>query len=366
VIYMDNAATAWPRPAVVAREMARVAQGAFGNPGRGSHAAARASAHVLLGAREALANHLGCPLERLLLTPGCTWGLNMALLGLRLRGGHVISTTHEHNALLRPLWRLMRRGEISLTLLPPEGLMTALEGVRRPNTRLVALAHGSNVTGELRDVEAIGAWCRSRGIWLAVDGAQTVGHLRYDLAHQPIDVLAFCGHKGLRGPMGTGGLYVREGLALEPVVRGGTGGYTQELDPPDDWPDGYEPGTPNVAGMAGLAAAVGWIDGRLNHEAAHAMAMAHRLAKGLRGLRGVRVIGDPQLPVVAMVHNAHEPVAIGEALDRRGICVRTGFQCAPLIHREIGAPQGVVRFSPGSTTTAGEVDTCVAAVWGMK
>ena len=370
MVYLDHAATSSPPAPGVASAVNQALQFGFGNPGRGGHSAALRSGHVLAAAREAVADCFGSgAVEQFVLTPSCTMALNMALMGLPLGGGHVVTTVLEHNALLRPLALLQKNGVIAVTHLRPDamGRITplAVAEALRPNTRLVAMAHASNVTGLAQPLEEIGKLCRARGVWLLVDAAQSVGHLPYALDDHPFDLLAFCGHKGLCGPMGTGGLYVREGIPLAAVLRGGTGSHSEVLDPPDEVPDAFESGTPNLPGLAGLTAAARYMTAQ-KHRAAFSMKLTARLFAGVREIPTLRVIlpqgRDPDVPVVSVTSTALSPGQLSQKLSAQGICARAGLHCAPLIHAWLGTPEGTLRLSPGFGNTFDDIDYAVCAL----
>ncbi|MCL2434238.1 MAG: aminotransferase class V-fold PLP-dependent enzyme [Clostridia bacterium] len=367
MIYLDHAATSRPAAPGVAQAVAEALQKPYGNPGRGGHAAALSAAREITRARETVAGFFGSEqIERFIFTSGCTAALNIAFLGLNLRGAHVISTVLEHNAVLRPLWLLHKEKQIRLTLLHPgrDGRIqaSAIKKAMRPNTRLVAMAHASNVTGLAQPVEEIGALCRSRGIPFLIDAAQTAGHLPYSLDQDPIDLLAFCGHKGLAGPMGTGGLYVHPSVKLKAVIRGGTGSFSDMLDPPDTLPESFEAGTPNLPGIIGLSRAVAHDTQHFNAHVAHTTKLISLLFERLQGIPNLQVAAKPDVPVLSVFSDKIGPGELGTELDKRGICARAGMHCAPLIHKYLGAEGGTLRLSVGPSNTAAEIDCTVRAL----
>jgi cysteine desulfurase/selenocysteine lyase len=257
MIYLDNAATSFPKPERVITAVSRYCREIGANPGRASHRLAREASAVVSGTRRLLAALLGgVDTSRLIFTPSATVALNLAMKGLLRAGDHVLTSGMEHNSMLRPLHQLEKRG-ITHTRIrcSSEGLLDPADIRRhvRPETRLIALVHASNVTGGLMPVAEVGALARELGILFLVDAAQTVGAIPVEPEQLSIDLLAGPGHKGLLGPMGTGFLYVRPGLDLDPLWEGGTGSSSESMEQPETWPDRFEGGTLNAPGLAGLA-----------------------------------------------------------------------------------------------------------------
>ncbi len=263
MIYLDNAASGWPKPPEVLEAMAHFMREVGANPGRSGHRLAIEAARIVYGTREALATLFGAadPL-RIVFAANATEALNLALSGLLRRGDHVITSSMEHNSVMRPLRALQRRGvELSVVHCTPEGLLDPreIEAVIRPNTRLIALIHASNVIGTLLPIAEVGRIARRHGLLFLVDAAQTAGAVPIDVEADAIDLLAFTGHKALMGPQGTGGLYIGPRVALdelEPILRGGTGSHSESEEQPGFLPDRYESGTLNGVGLAGLGAGV--------------------------------------------------------------------------------------------------------------
>ena len=264
MIYLDNAATTFPKPPQVLRASAGVMQKLGANPGRSGHRMSLAAGRIVMRCREELADLLAVDApEEIIFCFNCTDALNLALRGLPLRGGHVIATALDHNASLRPLSGMAARGEIALDILPPgpDGVVTAsqVEQALQPDTRLVALSHASNGTGAVQPAEEIGSLCRARGVTFLLDAAQTLGVLPVHPLALNADLMAFPGHKGLLGPMGTGGLWIRPGITLAPYREGGTGSRSESPLQPEEMPDRYESGTMNLPGIAGLLAGVRFV-----------------------------------------------------------------------------------------------------------
>jgi cysteine desulfurase / selenocysteine lyase len=385
MIYFDNAATSWPKPPGVAQAMVHFMEAVGANPGRAAHRQAIASGRVVYGAREAVCAlfHAPDPL-RLVFCKNVTEALNLALRGLLRPGDHVITSSMEHNAVMRPLRALEAQrngpaGGVEVTVVPcsPQGELdpAGVEAAIRPNTRLVALNHASNVVGTLLPVAEVGQICRQRGLLLLVDAAQTGGAYPLDMEASCIDLLGFTGHKSLGGPTGTGGLIFGDRVderQIDPLLRGGTGSRSEHEVQPDFLPDMYESGTPNVVGLAGLEAGVRWVLERgVEVIHAHEVALSRRLIEGLRAIRGVVVYGtlDPALQTATVSFNIAglAPSEVGLLLDDEyGILCRVGLHCAPAAHRTIGTfPTGTVRFGLGAFNTAEDVDIAVDAVGAL-
>ncbi len=377
-IYLDNAATSWPKPPEVAEAMVRFLNEVGANPGRSGHRLSVEAGRIVYQAREALAELFGVadPL-RVVFGLNATDGLNLAIRGLLRPGDHVVTSSMEHNSVMRPLRALEREGvEVTVVHCSPEGVLdpAAVEAAIRPNTALVVLNHASNVVGTLLPVAEVGRMLRARGNGplLLVDAAQTGGAVPIDMEGDGIDLLAFTGHKSLYGPMGTGGLIIGPRVDIErlqPIRRGGTGSRSEYEEQPDFLPDCYESGTPNTVGLAGLLAGVRWVLERgVEAIRAHEQALTRRLIESLSAIPGVTVYGtrDParQTAIVSFNIAGMEPSEVGLRLDEEfGIMCRVGLHCAPAAHRTIGTfPTGTVRFAPGAFTTTEEIDRAVEAV----
>jgi cysteine desulfurase family protein len=376
MIYLDNAATSWPKPPGVAEAMARFLDEVGANPGRSGHHRSVEAGRIVYQAREAICRLFDTddPL-RVVFTPNVTYAINLALRGLVHPGDHVITSAMEHNAVMRPL-RAMEQAGLALTVVPcsPEGFLEP-EDVRRalqPETTLIALNHASNVCGTVLPIEHVGRIAREAGVLLLVDAAQTAGALPLSMEQLGIDLLAFTGHKGLLGPTGTGGLIVGERVPLErfePLVRGGTGSRSEHEVQPDFLPDKFESGTANTVGLAGLAAALSCLEERgIEAIRAHEMELTARLLEGLQSIPGVTLRGPAapgrQMAVVSFQVAGRQPSEVGQHLDEtHGIACRPGLHCAPAAHRTLGTfPAGTVRLSAGAFTTSEEIDRALFAV----
>lgn len=370
MIYLDNAATSFPKPPQVLRAMTGVMERFGANPGRGGHRLALQAGRVAEACREAAAELLGASPERVVFTRCCTESLNLAILGLVRPGDEVICSHGEHNAVMRPLARLVAEQHVAVKVLQPEenGLLApgTLRAAITPRTRLVILCHASNVTGVVQPVAALGAVCRERKVPLLVDAAQSAGILEVTLDALNADMIAAPGHKGLLGPHGTGLLALREGVDPTPLMVGGTGSMSESVLQPEILPDRYESGTLNLPGIAGLLAGISHIRRHRREIVQREHALNERLRRQLAQLPGVQLLGDesaPRVAVTSIVPRQGDAGALADALDRSGVAVRAGLHCAPAIHAWLGTLQsGAVRFSPGMYTTEADVDDACALV----
>ena len=371
--YFDNAATTFPKPEQVYVAMDTFLRTSAGNPGRGVHRLALAANEVVDETRVLVAGLFHAPdPSRVVFAANATDALNLALHGALDPGDHVVTSSMEHNAVVRPLSALAERG-VRVTRVPcandgsldPEQVFAAMGN----GTRLVALTHASNVTGTVMPIAEIGAGVRARGGLLLVDAAQTAGALPIDVEAMQIDLLAFPGHKELLGPPGTGGLVVGERVSLRPIRQGGTGTRSEEERQPNGFPEGFETGTLNTVGLAGLGAGVRFVlDAGIDQIRAHQKAVMQQLLDGLSAVPGMTIYGpsdvERQVGVASVTLQGWEPTDLGVALDQDfDVAVRTGLHCAPLAHRTIGTfPTGTVRLSPSYFTTLEDVDWVVAAL----
>lgn len=373
MIYLDQAATSFPKPPAVQEAVARsLAQGAF-NPGRGSHRLVQQAQEQVMLARRNVAElfRIRDP-KRILFFLNATQALNQAIKGWVRPGDHVVASGMEHNAVRRPLLYLQRQGaEVTFLQGDRWGVPSAQEVVDavRPNTRLVVINHASNVTGAAADLEAIGQKLRPLGVPLLVDAAQSAGVLPIDVDAMGIDMLAFAGHKGLYGPPGIGGLYVREGIDLTPLVHGGTGMASEEPDQPQELPARYESGTQNVPGLAGLAAGVQFVLERgVETIARHERELLQHLESELAHLPGITVyappIDDRRVGVLSFQVAGYSSEEVAMLLDEHFcIAVRGGLHCAPLVHQRLGTlDTGTVRVSVGVFNTHEDMEQLLLAV----
>ena len=376
MIYFDNAATTWPKPAGVGEAMLHYLGHIGANPGRAGHRLAVEAARSIYATREAVAElfHAPDPL-RVVFGSNATEALNLAMRGLLVPGDHIITSSMEHNSVMRPLRALERRGvHVTVAGCSPEGYLdpSLVEAAIRPGTRMIVLNHASNVAGTLLPVAEIGQIARRHGVLLLVDAAQTAGAYPIDVQGDAIDLLAFTGHKSLFGPMGTGGLVIGErvdAVLLEPLKRGGTGSRSEWEEQPGFLPDACESGTPNAVGLAGLLAGIRWVLARgVEAIRAQEMALAQQLIDGLRAIGGVKVHGTldamRQTATVSFNIAGMEPSEVGLRLDdEHEILCRVGLHCSPSAHKTMGTfPAGSVRFGLAAMNTAEEVSTAVDAV----
>ena len=379
MIYFDNAATSWPKPPGVAEAMVHFLDEVGANPGRAAHRRAVESGRIVYDAREAVAELFNAPDPlRVVFGANVTEALNLALHGLLRPGDHVVTSSMEHNAMMRPLRALEQKGvQVTVVGCSPQGVLDPadVEAAIRPDTKLVALNHASNVIGTVLPVSEVGAICRRRALLLLVDAAQTAGAYPIDMQVGQIDLLAFTGHKSLGGPMGTGGLIVGERVnewEMEPLVRGGTGSNSEYEAQPDFLPDAFESGTPNAVGLAGLAVGVRWVLERgVEAIRAHEVALARQLLHNLSQIEGMTVYGtlDAELQTATVSFNiaGMAPSEVGLRLDEEyGIMCRVGLHCAPSAHKTIGTfPDGTVRFGLSAFSTREEVEAALTAVGAL-
>ncbi len=373
--YLDNAATSWPKPEAVYRAMDRFSREIGGSPGRSAHRLSVAAARVILEARENAARLLGVsdPM-RVVFTKNTTEALNLAILGLLSPGDHVVTSSVEHNSVMRPLRFLESNGvEVTAVRCSREGALDPADvaAAIRPNTRAVFMTHASNVAGTILPVEEIGTITRERGIVLGVDAAQTAGAVPLSMEQAKIDLLAFTGHKSLFGPQGTGGLCIGPGMEwrLRPLLRGGTGSRSEFEEQPDFLPDMFESGTPNTVGLAGLAAGTATIlEVGVESVRRHEEILTAAFLDGLHTLRGVTVYGPSEsarrIPVVSLNVGDLSPAEVSLVLDERfGILTRPGLHCAPAAHRTLRTfPDGAVRFSFSLFSDATDVTAALEAL----
>lgn len=372
MIYLDHAATSFPKPPAFWEELRTYQEGIGGSPGRGAHRAAERAAEMVYETRLALAR-LFCADDpkRIIFTANATESLNLALLGLLRPGDHVVSTELEHNSMLRPLHRLAKTRGVRVSYVPasPSGEVDPgdIGKAIRPDTKLVAVNHGSNVTGFVLPLEEIGH-CVGE-IPLLVDATQTAGLIPIDVKRLNIALLAFTGHKSLYGPTGIGGLYLREDQQLEPLKTGGTGSRSEQPEQPDFLPDRYESGTPNLLGIAALKGSLRFLsETGLEAIRDKERRLFQKLFKGLSSREGVRLYGPPdtaqRTATICLNLAGREPQEVSYLLDRLyDIQTRSGLHCSPWSHRALGTfPEGAVRVSLGFFNTEAEIDTLLAAV----
>ncbi len=373
VVYMNNAATSWPKPESVYRAIDNFNRNIWANPGRGSSSKTIQAGEILINTRESLGKLFNFQdLSRVIFTKNVTEAINTVLKGYLRPGDHVITTGMEHNAVARPLQTLTRQGiEYSIVACSPEGILDPreIEKAWRSNTRMICMLHASNLTGTIMPVGEIGNMARKRGVVFLVDAAQTAGVSPIDVEEMNIDILAFTGHKGLFGPQGTGGFYLKPGIEITPLIEGGTGSLSEAIDQPDFLPDKYESGTLNTPGIAGLGAGVDFIlKTGVKKIRQREQELTEMLITGLKKIPGVILYGPgDSIRQTAIVSINAEGLDCGELsflLEQRfGIISRSGLHCTPLAHRTIGTIKtGACRLSPGFFTRQEDIELVIRAV----
>lgn len=372
MIYFDNAATTMRKPDCVVQAVTE-ALCSMGNSGRGVHEGALSASRIIYDTRIALAELFGAESpERIAFAANSTQVLNIAIKGVLNPGDHVITTVLEHNSVLRPLYELEERG-IQLTILPADKAGNIryedFEQEIRPNTRAIVTTHGSNLTGNLLDIGRLGGIAKKYGLLYIVDASQTAGVFDIDVQQMHIDILCFTGHKGLLGPQGTGGLYVRDGVEVRPLLSGGSGVQTYLRSHPAQMPTALEAGTLNGHGIAGLGAAVRHIlDTGMETIRQKEQALMWEFYTQVRQIPGITVYGDfttqNRCPIVTLNVRDYDSGEVSDALaSEYGIATRPGAHCAPLIHKALGTvEQGAVRFSFSHYNTEEEINFAVSAL----
>ena len=370
LVYLDNAATSWPKPPAVGEAMIDFLRDSAANPGRGGHALSLEAGRMLLLCRQRLAAFFGVrDASRMVFTASATHALNMALFGVLRPGDHCLTTSLEHNAVARPLHHLSLQG-VEVTIVPGEAdgslQLEAVARAIRKNTKLIAMTHASNVCGTMLPVKQVGELARQAGALFLLDAAQTAGVIPIDVASLGLDMLAVPGHKSLLGPPGIGALYIGAGVDIVPLFYGGTGSFSAQMAMPEEYPDRLEVGTLNTVGIAGLAASLDYISKRgLSDIYRHERELVVRFRRGLSGIAGVTVYGQAEgAPIVAFNIKNLGSTEVAHILDANfGLATRAGLHCAPLAHRTLGTlSQGAVRVSPGPFSTAKEIDKLLTAV----
>jgi len=369
MIFLDNAAGSYPKPRQVIQAMGRALEDFGANPGRGGYELSLCASRAIYQARQKVAEFFDCPKpERLIFTSGATESLNMALFGYLKKGDHVVYSGMEHNALWRPLMRLVEVGTVTATCVKADRYgyvhISDLQAAIRPDTALICCLHASNVTGSVQPLGQLGAIAAAQQIPLLTDVAQSAGLLPISVADGNISLMAFAGHKGLYGPSGIGGLYVDEKIDLQPLIYGGTGSHSDQWQQPDYYPDRLESGTANFAGIIGLATALDFINEcGMDSLYERTNSLCKHFIEGAGNIKGITLYlprwQSRRLPVVSLNINGLDCAEAAAILDEEhGVAVRSGLHCAPLAHRSIGTEQlgGTLRFSFGCFNTEKEVE----------
>lgn len=372
MIYLDNAATSFPKPSEVYDQVLNCMKNYCANPGRGSHDMSVKSALKIMEAREEICELFNIPSPlNLIFTSNATEALNISIKGALKRGDHVISTVIEHNSVLRPLHSLFEDGvEVTLVGVDKSGYINFndIKKEIKKNTKMIIINHTSNVLGTIQDIKSIGRLSKENGIIFMVDASQSAGVIPIDVENDHIDLLAFPGHKGLFGPQGTGGLFIRDGIKLRNFKEGGTGSNSHFMVQPDFVPDQFESGTLNTPGIAGLCEGVKFIKRiGLDNIRKYEEELLWYLLEQIKKLSYVKIYGSDsekqRSAVISLNVDGIDASIVGEQLNERGIAVRTGYHCAPLIHDVIGTEYaGTVRVSPGYFNTFEDIEKLVEAI----
>ncbi len=373
MIYLDNAATSFQKPESVMRKVCEVTYKNSANPGRGGHKLSLSAGEIIYNAREKIAElfNIKNP-ERITFCKNTTEALNFGIKGVMARGDHIITTSMEHNSVIRPIKALEKSQGVAYSVLHADEKgsldIDKLEKLIKPQTTLFVMTHSSNVCGNVYDIKRASEICRRRNVLFMVDGAQSAGSVNIDATD--VDILAFPGHKGLMGPMGTGCLYVREGVKVRPIIEGGTGSVSESLTQPDFFPDMLESGTLNVPAIAGLGTAAEFIkkvgvDTIYHHE----KSLFNRFEEKLRNISRIKIYGNhTRHNICAMNIVGADCVEVATRLnDEFGICVRAGLHCAVSAHESLRTKDtGCVRFSFGYFNTIKEVDFAADALYKIS
>lgn len=372
MIYMDNAATTMQKPQEVIDAVVN-AMGVMGNAGRGAHAASLGAARIIYETREKLSDLFGAENpKQIAFTSNSTEALNIAIKGVLKRGDHVITTMLEHNSVLRPLYEMEQEGvELTIVRSNEKGILyyEEIEKAVKSNTRAVVCTAGSNLTGNLTDLEQIGRITKRHQLLWIVDASQPAGIFPLNVKTLGIDILCFTGHKSLLGPQGTGGIYVREGVEMQPLKSGGSGIMTYQHEHPVEMPERLEAGTLNGHGISGLCAALTYIE-KIGMEQIREkeLSLMRRFYEGMKEIKGVKIYGDftacDRCPIVTINIGDYDSAEVSdELLMTYGISTRPGGHCAPLMHKALGTvEQGAVRFSFSHFNSDAEIDAAVKAV----
>lgn len=372
MIYLDSSATSFLKPPQVAEAVFR-SFNTIGNAGRGAHAPTLNASRLIYDTREKLAALFGTPdPSRIAFTCNATEALNIAIHGAIHPGEHVITTACEHNSVLRPLYLKEKEGT-ELTIIPADKKgrirYDLLESSVKSNTSAIVLTHASNLSGNVTDLAFVSSFAKKHGLLLIVDASQTAGSLPINVVKMGIDILCFTGHKGLFGPQGTGGLYVREGLTLSPLKSGGSGIHSFDRQHPTDMPTALEAGTLNGHGIAGLNAGLDYIlSTGVKNIHAKEISLARRFVNGISDISDLKLYGDIdaplRTPIISLNIGNMSSASVSDILwEDYEICVRAGAHCAPLMHKTFGTEkQGAVRFSFSCFNTEAEIDTAIRAM----
>lgn len=367
VIYLDNAATTWPKPECVTEAIVKAMRECGGNAGRGGHRLALAAGELLYETRERTGAFFGCDDPfRVCFTQNITMAVNLALRGFLKKGDHVLISPMEHNCVMRPLTQMGINYDVLNA--DPDGKvkLSEISGVIRPNTRMIIICHESNVNGVVQPLREIGQIARSNRLFLLADCAQSAGHFPIDIEADNIDFLCFTGHKGMLGPAGTGGVIFGNRVdieKIEPLLFGGTGSLSESFDQPSFMPDRFESGTQNICGLAGLNAGLKWIEKQgIAQISSKGKALLNHLSGNIQDIGGIHCYSGEGHVLSITINDLDNGKAALELEKRWGIMTRIGLHCAPLAHRSIGTfPNGTIRFAVSPFTTENDIQTCIEA-----
>ncbi|MBI5750037.1 MAG: aminotransferase class V-fold PLP-dependent enzyme [Nitrospinae bacterium] len=372
-IYLDNAATSFPKPESVYKAVSDTLRKYGSSPGRGGHKMSLQTERIIFDTRERIASFFNIPQSsNVLFTFNVTMGINLAFKGFLKADDHVLTSSMEHNAVMRPLKRLEKEG-VSKTVVQcsKEGFLNPkdIEKEIKSNTKLIVITHASNVTGTILPIREVGEIAKKKGIAFLLDAAQSAGLLPIDVQKDNIDMLGCTGHKSLFGPQGTGFLYIKDGLDVKPLIEGGTGSNSESDEMPDFFPDKFQAGTLNTPGIAGLGAGIEFIQKEgLKNIRDKEMHLTTKIMNGLKNIKGVKLYGSlnpsDRVAVISFNIEGKDPAYVGNILNEKyDIMSRVGLHCAPNAHRTIGTfPEGTVRVSVGYFNTEGDVDKLIKAV----
>lgn len=373
-IYFDNGSTSFPKAPGVGQAMADLIENGAFNINRGGYEEAYKLAGIVLDTRDKLARLFGGDSRQVVFTPGITYSLNYLIKGLLKSGDHVVTTSMEHNAVMRPLVQIEQQGvTFSCVQADKEGSITAVEFEKaiKPETKLVIVNHASNVSGTIQPIEEIGVLCKEKGIYFAVDTAQSAGSIPINMKRMNMDFLAFTGHKGLLGPQGIGGFLISEKLneEMKPLIAGGTGSHSDLLTMPEEMPDKYESGTMNLPGIVGLHKALEYLESEgIDNLFEKKMKLMEYAMSEIKKIDGVRMVGKQDLidrvAVLSLDFEKIDNAEVAFLLEQEyGIMTRVGLQCAPMAHKSLGTfPYGTVRVAFSASNTLEEVDVLLEAL----
>lgn len=369
MIYLDNAATTFPKPQSVVKSVVDAVKIYGGNPGRSGHSLSMRTSEKIFHVRESIGKFFGLNPEQVVFTSNCSHALNMAIKGVMASGGHIITSTLEHNSVMRPLFAMKRKGIIDYDCAmvyegDVEATLKSFASLIRPNTKAIVCTHASNVTGLILPIKELGELCHQAGLTFIVDGAQSAGVLPVNLKDMKIDIFCTAGHKGLYGTTGTGLMLLGSDIAMDTIMEGGTGSASVQPQQPDFLPDRYESGTINTVGILSVGAGLSHISGiGLSRVYEHEFELCHYFYEQISYMQQIKTYHyyyeKGKFAPIALFNVGKMPSSdVVAALSARGICVRGGLHCSPAAHRTLGTePSGAVRVSPSIFNTKRDMMT---------